>query len=100
MQNKTYFIENREVDWDEFLTALNSGNYELEEDLKNNTENLVWCAANAARREIAELKAKLSRTDYQVIKYAEGEMTEAEYAEVKEKRRAWRERINELEALL
>ncbi|MDE7329968.1 MAG: hypothetical protein K2N30_02570 [Clostridia bacterium] len=100
MQDKTYFIENREVSWDEFLTALNSGNYELKEDLENNSENLVWCAVKNAHREIAEMKSKLMQTDYQAIKFAEGEMSEAEYAEVKEKRRAWRERINELEELL
>ena len=53
----------------------------------------------AALREISELKAKLEATDYQAIKYAEGEMPEAEYAPIKERRRAWRARINELEAL-
>lgn len=50
-----------------------------------------------AEREIRALKAKLSETDYQAIKYAEGEMTDEEYAETKAKRTAWRARINELE---
>lgn len=50
-----------------------------------------------AEREIAALKAKLSETDYQAIKFAEGEMTANEYAETKAKRIAWRARINELE---
>ena len=54
----------------------------------------------SARSEIAELKANLSATDYKAIKYAEGAMTEEEYAETKAQRQAWRDRINELEAKL
>ena len=50
-----------------------------------------------AEREIASLKAKLTATDYQAIKYAEGVMSAEEYAPVKEQRQAWRARINELE---
>lgn len=54
----------------------------------------------AANREIAELKAKLSETDYKAIKYAEGVITAEEYAETKAQRQAWRDRINELEAIV
>ena len=46
---------------------------------------------------IEELKYKLLQTDYQAIKYAEGELTEEEYAPIKEQRRQWRAEINELE---
>lgn len=53
-----------------------------------------------ATREISELKSKLSATDYKAIKYAEGVLSEEEYAETKAQRQAWRERINELEAVL
>lgn len=52
----------------------------------------------AANREIANLKSKLSETDYQAIKYAEGFISDEEYAEKKAQRQAWRDRINELEA--
>ena len=52
----------------------------------------------SANREIAELKAKLQKTDYQAIKYAEGVMSAEEYAETKAQRQEWRKRINELEA--
>lgn len=48
--------------------------------------------------EIAGLKAELAGTDYKAIKYAEGWITEEEYAETKAQRQAWRDRINELEA--
>lgn len=54
----------------------------------------------AAEREIAELKARLSETDYKAIKYAEGKYTKEEYAPIDAQREAWRDRINELEAML
>ena len=50
--------------------------------------------------EIAELKKKLGATDYQAIKYAEGALSEDEYANMKVQRQAWRDRINELEAII
>lgn len=46
---------------------------------------------------IAELKSKLSKTDYQAIKYAEGQLTEEEYAPIKAQRQLWRDEINQLE---
>lgn len=48
--------------------------------------------------QIAQLKARLNKTDYQAIKLVEGEITESEYAPIKEQRKAWRAEINELEA--
>lgn len=51
-------------------------------------------------KEIKELKQKLSDTDYQAIKYAEGQISEEEYQPIKEQRQAWRDRINELEELM
>jgi hypothetical protein len=50
--------------------------------------------------EIIALKSLLADTDYQCLKYAEGALTEAEFADTKAKRRAWREKVNELEAEL
>ena len=52
------------------------------------------------RLEITQLKKQLSDTDYKAIKYAEGQISESEYASVKELRQGYRDRINELEALL
>lgn len=46
---------------------------------------------------IEELKQMLLNTDYQAIKYAEGELTEEEYAPIKAQRKEWREEINRLE---
>lgn len=50
--------------------------------------------------EIDELKKNLVDTDYKAIKYAEGEISEEDYAPIKAQRQAWRDRINELEALI
>lgn len=55
---------------------------------------------NEIQGEINALKQLLSNTDYQAIKHSEGEMSEEEYAPIKEKRARWRARINELEAQL
>lgn len=51
----------------------------------------------AITKEISALKANLAGTDYKAIKYAEGWITEEEYAETKAQRQAWRDRINALE---
>ena len=50
--------------------------------------------------EIVELKKYLSDTDYKAIKFAEGEITESDYQEVKSQRHNARARINELESLI
>jgi hypothetical protein len=51
-----------------------------------------------AEREIETLMRNLADTDYQAIKYAEGVMTENEYAPIKSQRQDWRYRINYLQA--
>ena len=52
------------------------------------------------RLEIQQLKKQLSDTDYKAIKYAEGQLTEEEYASVKAERQGYRDRINYLEGLM
>ena len=54
---------------------------------------------NNAVLEILNLKKMLFDTDYQAIKYAEGLISEDEYAPIKEQRQAWRDRINDLEGV-
>lgn len=56
-------------------------------------------AKQNAIKEIAELKQKLSDTDYQAIKYAEGWITEEDYAPIKAERQEWRNEINRLQSL-
>lgn len=49
---------------------------------------------------IADLKLQLEATDYKAIKYAEGWMSEEEYAPIKAARQALRDEINALESQL
>ena len=49
---------------------------------------------------IEMLKADLASTDYKAIKYAEGWLTEEEYAPIKAERQAIRDEINALEAMI
>lgn len=49
---------------------------------------------------IERFKAQLAATDYKAIKYAEGLISEADYAPIKAERQALRDRINELEKKL
>lgn len=53
---------------------------------------------NELMGKISELKRNLNRTDYQAIKFAEGEMLEIDYAPIKEQRKSWRKQINDYEA--
>lgn len=53
-----------------------------------------------AERTIPQLKERLAETDYQAIKYAEGELSAEDYAEMKAQRAAWRAEINRLEAII
>lgn len=54
----------------------------------------------SAQREIGELKALLSQTDYRAIKFAEGVISAEQYAPDKAQRQTWRERIGELEMII
>ena len=51
-----------------------------------------------AEERISILKNELAESDYKAIKYAEGWYSEEEYAPIRAKRQALRNRINELEA--
>ena len=56
-------------------------------------------AEEIAKARISELKAKLTYTDYQAIKYAEGEIAEKDYEPIKSIRAEWRAEINALESI-
>ena len=51
-----------------------------------------------AENEIKTLKRNLADTDYQAIKFAEGAISEEEYAPIKAQREDWRYRINYLQS--
>ena len=48
-------------------------------------------------QQIAKLKQQLFSSDYKAIKYAEGWISEEEYAPIKAERQEIRDKINELE---
>ncbi len=58
----------------------------VEEDRFNNPE-----------MQIEGLKQQLANTDYKAIKFAEGLISEEDYAPIKKQRQEWRNRINLLE---
>ena len=57
-------------------------------------------AKESTENQIMILKQQLANTDYKAIKYAEGEISEAEYEPIREQRREWRREINELEKMV
>jgi len=79
------------------VSDINHGYYPKELCPMKTKEDLL---KDQYRLEIAQLKKQLSDTDYKAIKYAEGQISENEYASVKAERQGYRDRINELEALL
>ena len=76
------------------LETMRLARLEYEQQLQKQAE------IDEIQRKISEAKAKLSETDYQAIKYAEGFISEADYAQIKAQRQAWRDEINALEAEL
>lgn len=70
-------------------------------DVKNNKvidyDNTEDLRKEQATKRIAELKSLLKDTDYQAIKFAEGQLTEKEFKPIKEQRQKWRDEINALE---
>lgn len=57
-------------------------------------------ARNAILTEISTLKRSLADTDYESLKFSEGEMTAEEFEPYKVQRHQWRLRIRELEEQL
>lgn len=49
---------------------------------------------------IIDLKNLLKDTDYKVLKWKEGELTDYEFEPIRLQRKAWREEIRELEKLI
>ena len=48
------------------------------------------------QKQVEQLKQRLTDTDFQAIKYAEGLYTEDEYAIIRNQRQEWRDLINDL----
>ena len=70
----------------------------LKDKCPHKTQEMI--SKENAIKEISQLKKQLSDTDYKAIKYAEGQISEEEYASVRAERQGYRDRINYLEGLL
>lgn len=70
--------------------------YENGKLIKNEDWN-VLIKNEKLTQQIVEYKRKLKETDYQCLKYIDGDLTEEEYSTIKEMRKTYRSKINELE---
>lgn len=62
--------------------------------------NIIDLQKTKMQNRIMVLKTHLHNTDYKAIKFAEGEISQAEYEPTRELRRQWRAEINVLEEQL
>ena len=84
----------------ELVTMANSGKELYLSNLVEKSFDLreiIISQEQQRQNRIAELKSLLAQTDYQAIKYAEGQLSASEYAEMKKQRQTWRDEINLLE---
>lgn len=84
----------------ELVEMANSGKELYVKSIKDKEfalRDIIVSQEQQRQNRIAELKSLLAQTDYQAIKYAEGQLSASEYAEMKKQRQAWRDEINELE---
>ena len=79
-------------------TVIDGVFYENEEAFEE--AQAVIRARNAILTEISTLKRSLANTDYESLKFAEGEMTAEEFEPYRTQRHQWRLRIRELEEQL
>lgn len=99
------YIEGAQViDDEEFSVVLDNirNGYRLSTNPDDNT--YIFTAPDKTATEIEQRKVKISelkdslfQTDYQAIKFAEGEISEEEYAPIRTQRAEWRAEINTLE---
>ncbi len=62
------------------------------------TEEEIARLQPTIQEQIEMLKQQLKDTDYKAIKYAEGFISDEDYAETKALRQSWRDEINRLES--
>ena len=79
--------------------AVENGEFVIKRRTPSKAETKADTVASI-NRQIRELQDKLAATDYQVLKYSEGWITEKDYTEIKATRQSWRDTINQLQAQL
>ena len=102
MANKRYYYKTKDgnglLNLKTKLNPIPSDYEEITEEEYNQLAQAHAPKSRDARKvEINNLKAQLRATDYKVAKRAEGYYTDKEWAEICAERKAWRDRINELQ---
>ena len=95
-----YKIGNLPIQKEEQITGDNLSKYTQITEQEFNQLKTERSNTIQAKARIAELKRNLQNTDYQAIKYAEGELSAEDYASTKAQRQSWRAEINQLESEL
>lgn len=100
IMKELFGIEMTDKDFDDLMVAELQGKQLKVINNKVVAVNYEPTQEEIVHSQIYELKQKLAQTDYQAIKYAEGELPYSEYEPVRKQRREWRAEINRLEAQL
>ena len=93
-------IELTNEQFDFFVCEQNKGKELKVVDRKVVANERVITEEEKIKTRIEELKSLLTKTDYQAIKFAEGELSAEDYLPIKQKRRSYRAEINSLEEKL
>ena len=96
----TPYVEINDERYYTLVTMANSGKELYVKSIKDkefDLRDIIVSQEQTVKNRITELKNFLAKTDYQAIKYAEGQLSSNEYASMKAQRQAWRDEINELE---
>ena len=93
-------IEMTLEEFDRLLVAQSNGKELKVVDGKVVAVDRIITEQEKAQTRIGELKNNLFETDYQVLKWKEGELTDYEFEPMRLQRKAWREEIRELEKLI
>lgn len=97
---KLFGIEITEQEFDFLMCEQTKGKELKVVDGKVVAVDRVITEEEKAKARINELKLLLAKTDFQAIKFAEGELSAEEYLPIKQKRRSYRAEINSLEEKL
>ena len=89
-------IELEPKEFDRLICEQNKGKKLVVENGKVIAIDRIITQEELNQQRISELKGLLFMTDYNAIKFAEGEISAEEYEPIRLQRRAWREEIRSL----
>lgn len=99
--NDVFYGDNEYAERADFCNKNNLMIVEIEPDEKGRRFQIQEIPAPTQKelnqQKIQKLKQKLEETDYQAIKFAEGQISSDDYVFIREQRQQWRNEINKLE---